>query len=202
MGWKPGDEIVLREMWLGRVWTAMPARVVEDSPGQRIDFIPPGTLIKYAVDEGGNELRLYTDHWRLVDHVTRRAVLGFSWPDRRHAILALWDEGWNFTGWYVNVETPLAKTERTLDYVDHCIDVLVSPDRSMWSWKDEEELEEAVRRGIFTADEAAAFRAEGEQAVGRLLRREPPFDREWDGWRPDPAWSTPTLPDGWDRVGG
>jgi hypothetical protein len=26
------------------------------------------------------------------------------------------------------------------------------------------------------------------------LRREPPFDREWAEWRPDPGWAIPALP--------
>jgi hypothetical protein len=30
--------------------------------------------------------------------------------------------------------------------------------------------------------------------------REPPFDQEWAGWRPDPGWQEPTLPADWDLV--
>src|SRR5262245_59957009 len=197
--WMPGEAIVLREMWRGRVWTAMPATVVEDAPHQRNNFVPAGTGMKYAVDEEGRGLRLYADHWGLADQVTTRSVLGFSWPDRGHAVLALWDGDWTFTGWYVNVETPLGRSDRTLDYVDHCIDVLIPADRSAWSWKDEDELEEAVTRGIFSPQEAAAFRVEGALGTDRLLHRDPPFDREWTRWRPDPAWPVPVLPQGWDR---
>src|SRR5919198_67268 len=57
--WNLGDEIVLREVWLGRVWTAMPAVVAEDDPDERQFFIPAGTGIRYAVDEQGRELRLH-----------------------------------------------------------------------------------------------------------------------------------------------
>jgi predicted RNA-binding protein associated with RNAse of E/G family len=198
--WDRGSEIVLREMWLGRVWTAMPAIVVEDDASQRQFFIPAGTIIKYAVDEGGRELRLYRDRWTLADHATRRHVLAFSWPGSGHAVLAIWDPGWRFTGWYINLEANLGRSERFYDYVDHCLDVLIPPDRSRWTWKDEEELEEAVRLGIYTEQQASAFRHEGERAARRVQRGEPPFDHDWTGWRPDPCWPVPALSQGWERV--
>ncbi|HEV8419965.1 MAG TPA: DUF402 domain-containing protein [Actinomycetota bacterium] len=198
--WERGDEIALREVWLGRVWTAMPAVVVEDGPGQRQFFIPAGTSVKYAVDEAGGELRLYRARWRLADHETKRHVLAFSWPGSGHAVLAIWDPGWRFTGWYINLETNVGRKGRCYDYVDHCLDVLIPPDRSTWTWKDEEELEEAVRLGIYSRDRAASIRAEGERAVRRLLDGEPPFHRDWTSWHPDPAWPVPILPPGWDRI--
>jgi len=198
--WERGDQIVLREVWLGRVWTAMPAIVVEDASTQRLFFIPAGTTIKYPVDQAGRELRLYRDEWILTDHDTARSVLAFSWPASSHAVLAMWDPGCRLTGWYINLEANIGRSGRFYDYVDHCLDVLIPPDRSTWTWKDEEELAEAVRLGIYTGEQAAAFRAEGERAARRLLDGEPPFDRDWAGWRPDPAWPVPALPDGWDRM--
>jgi hypothetical protein len=156
--------------------------------------------MKYAVDQDGQELRLYADGWDLAERAFSRSMLSFSWPDARHAVLALWEADWAFAGWYVNLETALGRDGRCYDFVDHCLDVLVPPDRSSWTWKDEGELDEAVRSGIFTSEEATAFRAEGERAVRRLLDREPPFDLWWDEWRPDPSWPMPTLPEGWGRV--
>jgi predicted RNA-binding protein associated with RNAse of E/G family len=198
--WVRGNEIVMREVWLGRVWTAMPAVVVEDGTDQRVFFIPAGTRVKYAVDKEGRELRLYRDEWTLADHVTKRHILGFSWPGSGHAVLAIWDPGWRFTGWYINLEASLGRRGRFYDFVDHCLDVLIPPDRTRWTWKDEEELEEAVRLGIYTKQQASAFRHEGERAARRVLAGEPPFDQDWSGWRPDPAWQVPALRDGWDRV--
>ena len=81
------------------------------------------------------------------------------------------------------------------DTQEHVLDVLIPADRSTWSWKDEDELASAVADGLFTAEEADRFRAAGERAVEQILLREPPFDEDWEGWRPDPAWPTPALPD-------
>ena len=53
---------------------------------------------------------------------------------------------------------------------------------------------------MFSEEDAAWFRYWGERAVEHVLLREPPFDRDWSTWRPDPSWETPELPTGWDLV--
>jgi predicted RNA-binding protein associated with RNAse of E/G family len=199
--WRAGDRISLREMWLGRVWEARPATVVQDQPHQRMLHVPGGVTAMVAVDDEDGELRLYRHRWRLAPRVTRRSFLSFAWPEEAYGILAFWDpDDGSFAGWYVNLETPLRRTAVGFDFTDHCLDVLVSADRSTWTWKDEDELQEAVARGIFTAEEAAAFRADGERAVDRILSGRPPFDQDWSTWRPDPEWPLPTLPPGWDEA--
>jgi hypothetical protein len=72
---------------------------------------------------------------------------------------------------------------------------------SSWRWKDEDEFEEAIEKGIYLPEQARAIRAEGERALKRLLAREPPFDERWEDWRPDPSWQMPRITDGWDRLG-
>jgi hypothetical protein len=100
--------------------------------------------------------------------------------------------------WYVNLQDPLKRTRIGFDTVDHALDVVVELDGSSWEWKDEDELAGAVRDGLFSPEEAADFRRWGERAVDRILAREPPFDRGWEDWSPDPAWQAPDLPEGWD----
>jgi len=34
--------------------------------------------------------------------------------------------------------------------------------------------------------------------LGQLRRHEFPFDRNWPSWKPDPDWSAPILPHGWN----
>jgi predicted RNA-binding protein associated with RNAse of E/G family len=196
--WRPGDTIALREVWLGRVWEARPATVVQDEPHQRMLHVPAGITAMVAVDDLGRELRLYTDRWTLAERRARRSFLSFAWPEVPYGVLAFWDPDGSFGGWYLNLETPLRRTAIGFDFTDHCLDVLIPPDRSTWTWKDEDELEEAVARGIFSATEAEAFRADGERAVARIIGGEPPFDRDWSAWRPDPDWPVPILPSGWD----
>jgi len=199
MTWKPGDAIALREIWYGRVWGALPATVVEDTPMQRALLVRPGTPWMVAVGHDGAELRIPVDDWTFRQRDTSRRFLSFAWPDRAYAVMAFWEDD-EFAGWYLNLQTPLRPTAIGFDYVDHLLDVLVSPDRSSWRWKDEDELAEAVGRGVFSPADAETFRAAGEQAVEHLTGGAPPFDRDWTSWRPDPSWSRPELPDGWDRV--
>ena len=71
-----------------------------------------------------------------------------------------------------------------------------------WRWKDEDELAGAVRLGIYSREQAAAIRAEGERVIEAIEDRRPPFDGRWEGWRPDPACGIPTAPPGWDRAPG
>jgi predicted RNA-binding protein associated with RNAse of E/G family len=200
--WEPGETVLLREVWRERIWTARPAIAVRDDDDLAAFCIPPGTRWKAPVRWNGTALRLPEDNWRLVDRLwTGHRILSFAWPDVAHAVLLFWEHGTDaFEGWYVNLQTPLRRSAVGFDYFDHALDALIAPDRSSWSWKDEDELEEAVARGIFTTEEASAFREEGERAVRRVLDREPPFDEPWEEWRPDPAWRVPTFPIGWDEL--
>ena len=59
---------------------------------------------------------------------------------------------------------------------------------------------EVIERGLLDPGDGRRLRAEAQDAVRRIAEREPPFDRDWFGWRPHPAWPPPTLPEGWDRV--
>jgi len=61
-------------------------------------------------------------------------------------------------------------------------------------------LAEAVDLGLMTEAQARAVRREGERAIERLEARRSPFCDGWETWRPDPAWTPPALPDGWDRL--
>jgi len=102
--------------------------------------------------------------------------------------------------YYVNLQTPLVRTDTGFDTVEHILDVRIPPDRSSWAWKDEDELAEAVERGLFTEEDVAWFRYWGERAVEHVLLREPPFDADWSAWQPDAGWPDPVLPADWDLV--
>ncbi len=200
--WSPGETVVLREVWQGRVWTARPVAVVQDADDQQMFSMPPGVVWKCAAGRDGRRLRLPEPEWTLQDRALEpNHVLSFAWPGVAHAVLLFFDAGSaELLRWYINLEEPLRRTPVGFDYFDHTLDIVVAPDLSSWEWKDEDELDEAVRRGIFSAHEARRFREEGERALTRLLNREPPFDRDWRAWRPDPAWPLPELPPGWDVI--
>lgn len=197
--WSPGHPIVLREIWRGEVFEARPATVVEDAPEQTTLVIPGGVRCGVPVGEDGAELRLPDRPWRLaIRQRGAEPILSFAWPDAAYSVLR-WPTDEGVPVWYVNLQRPLERTPSGFDTTDHVLDLLVRADGT-WGWKDEEELAGAVNLGLFTPDQAAAFRTEGGHAVRRILDRESPFDRNWTDWRPDPSWPMPTLPAGWERV--
>ena len=192
--WANGDVALLRYVRYGRVRRATPHVVVQDSTDLVALHVPPGATGKAAVWDG-SPIRGQADRdWALRDHVwhSYRVLRLIRWG-AAHAIELFYncDE---FVGWYVNLQEPLRRAPLGFDTDDLVLDVWVKTDGS-WEWKDEDELEEAVRLDRFDTDEAAAIRAEGERVLEKW-----PFPTGWEDWRPDPGWKPPSLPAGWDVV--
>jgi Protein of unknown function (DUF402) len=191
----PGDHVVLRELWRGRVWYARPAIVVADRPDERMFYVPPRVPSLVPVDDVGTPLRLYQDRWSLEEEPRGETrFLSFAFPETAYAVILGWAPDDTFLGYYLNMQAPLRPSPQGFDTVEHILDAVVEPDRSSWAWKDEDELDEAVDLGLFGVDDAASFRTWGERALEHVLERRPPFDRDSSGWRPDPSWSDPVLP--------
>jgi hypothetical protein len=198
--WRSGDHVVLRYLRGRRAAWVRPVTVVEDTDELNVLYVCAGTPTKELVRPDGSpiprsmsyeqrfrlELKLGDGNWGT--HQT----LHLTPPAAAHSIWLFWTEDWKFLGWYVNFQEPLTRTPIGFDTVDQVLDIWVQPDLS-WEWKDEHELEAAVRLGRFTREDAAAIRAEGERVVAEW-----PFPTGWEDWRPDPAWTVPQLPEGWD----
>ena len=199
---EPGDAVAIREIWDGRVWYARPAVVVRDDPNLQMFHVPPHVTCKTPVGHDGNPLRIPTEDWQLEDEQrSDTRVLSFAFPDTPYAVILPFDPEGRLQSYYVNLQTPLARSTAGFDTREHILDVTIPADRSSWSWKDEDELEEAIEHGLFSDEDAAWFRHWGERAVEHVLLREPPFDQDWEGWEPDPAWDEPALPADWAAVG-
>jgi uncharacterized protein len=195
---EPGQAVALREIWRGRVWSARPVTVVEDAEDQIMLFIPSEARWM-APFRDGRRLKIQEPDFELVEQPYKAHVLSFAWPGSSAAVLLFYEEDWSPSHWYVNLEDPLRHCPVGFDTLDHKLDAIVELDGS-WRWKDEDEFAEIVERGLLVPDAEQGLREEAEGAVRRLLERRPPFDRDWFGWRPDPSWPEPTLPEGWDRV--
>jgi hypothetical protein len=180
----PGDAIVLRQLFSGRVWNAVPATVVEDTAEQTVVWVPP--TITYAM---GDEL--FGD-WRLRERTLERGQLRISRGHERYSVHLFRHADDSFRGWYVNLERPQRRTALGFDYEDELLDIWVEPG-SEPEWLDEDELEEAVRRGIFSRGEALEIRENGERVLA-----EPPWPTGWEDWQPEPGWQIPVLPSGSD----
>jgi predicted RNA-binding protein associated with RNAse of E/G family len=128
-------------------------------------------------------------------------VLMLATPGAAHSVYAMRETGQTrLRCWYVDLQEPLRRTAIGFDTMDHLLDIVTSPDRSEWRWKDEDEFQEAVAIGVYSPEEARAIRAEGERVIELLRTGQPPFCDGWDRWSPPAEWKIPQLPDGWDRI--
>lgn len=206
--WSSGDVALLRYVDDGRVSRLHPVTVVEDSERAVALFLAAGTPIKVRHGLDGHEIPRslsYTERWSqpwtLGDgRWSQWQTLMLTPNGAGHSFWAVWDTNWRLHEWYVNLQQPLRRTGLGFDTADETLDIVIAPDLSRWEWKDEDELAEAVRLGRYTDEDARRIRREGDRALSSLTAREWPFDRDWSVWRPDPAWVTPTIPEGWDVV--
>jgi len=201
--WKPGESIVLRGVWRQRLWFACPVNVVQDSPPLIALYWRAGTGVKIPKDRSIIlQAMSSTEQLEIVDKTwTRTDVLMLTAPGASHSVYAMWEEGHTrFQCWYVNLEEPLRRTPVGFDTMDHLLDIVISSDRSEWSWKDEDEFSEAIALGVYSTEEARAIRAEGERVIDLMQANQPPFCDGWENWSPPKEWEIPTLPTGWDDI--
>ena len=199
--WQQGDQIVLREIFRGRIWSGRPYTIVEDTPQRLIIYMGVGVRWMRPVRRNSSAIRGRELHWTLREAVWPIEALRIVTPGRHHSVLLLWTEGFReFLKWYVNLEDPLTHSAVGFDYLDQFLDIEIAPDLSAWNWKDEDELEDAVANGLMTPQRADLIRAEGIRVIETLDKKAPPFDEQWHLWRPDPQWESPGLPDGWDDL--
>jgi hypothetical protein len=204
----PGEAVVLQEVWRGRVWAARPMRVVRDDGDSVALWFPRGTRWMAPTDDPSRPWQedrgprlaecAARCEWRFRELEWDVDTLWLMREGEWHAVWVSWLPGGEHWGWYVNLQKPFRRTRRGFATMDLMLDVIVSPDRT-WRWKDEDELAIFVERGAFDAGLAHKARAEGLEVARRAESDEPPFSEPWHDWRPDPSWTTPQLPDGWDR---
>jgi hypothetical protein len=159
--------------------------VVEDHSDLTVLWLPPGTT--YVI---GDEL--FGD-WELSERIFDRSAgqLRLTRPGELYSLFLFRHPDGSFRGWYVNLERSQTRTALGFDFEDELLDIWVEPGAEA-CWLDEDELEEAVERGIFSAARAAEIRANSERVLAN-----PPWPTGWEDWQPDPGWQLPELPSDW-----
>jgi predicted RNA-binding protein associated with RNAse of E/G family len=198
--WQPGEQLDVRTIWHGRVHSAHPAFVVEDTGAILVTYLAPGQIFKRPFQPNGGEARVPHGEWVFQDEVWRVPALRIFLKDEAHSMLAFLGEG-AVQRWYVNLEDPPVRTSRGIDTRDHMVDVVFSSDLSEYRWKDLEELEDALALEVVDADEAAHIQAEGERVIEQLLRgQHPAVDPRWNTWAPPDSWGIPVLSSHWSHA--
>lgn len=200
---------MLQEVLRGKVWSARPMRVVEDAPDRIALWFPRGTRWMAPIDDPAREWNGDRGE-RLADCALRGEwvhrelewdvdTLSLMRPRAWHALWVSWLPSGEHWGWYVNLQRPFRRTALGFETMDLALDLIIDAHGS-WRWKDEDELEIFVGRGVYEAELPERLRAEALAVVALAEHREGPFAEPWPEWRPDPAWPLPELPAGWDRV--
>jgi hypothetical protein len=189
-GWRRGDTVVWREVLNGRPWFLAPVTVVEDRPGLVAVYLAEGT--PFAFPPGG-----LPEHPWSRQGKTRwqgHGVLLLHRPGDGYSVWVFWrGPAREFAGWYVNFEEAWRRSSRGFDKLDLALDIWI-PAGGAWVWKDREQFERLAQDGFFTAEQAAAVRADSERVAASLDRGERWWDESWAGWAPDPGWTVPELP--------
>jgi len=179
----------VRELWLGRVWSARAWRVVEDTGDLAVLASAPGSETRVPVDAHGERLTIPADDWLLEESRWENHTLRVARTDEPWSTLLFFDECATFLSWYVNFEQPLARSAAGFDTLDWKLDLLVLADGAP-RLKDEDELALALAAGVL---DPAAVGA----AFERVLAK-PPWPTGWETRAPgtEPA----RLPADWDVV--
>ncbi|MFD1147501.1 DUF402 domain-containing protein [Saccharothrix hoggarensis] len=208
---EPGATAVRRDVLRGKVWSAHAVRVLADSPDALVACCRPGaeclaptTWIEWLLtgDDGVRKRalpNLAAGRWRLDRWIWRDTVqLLWNPPGTWFSVHAFYDasDEHRLSRWYVNFQRPLRRTALGFDTFDLLLDLVVAPDLSGWSWKDEGEYAQGRRLGVVGEDDHRAVERARDQAVAMIENRDGPFapDAGWAGWRSDPSWPATALP--------
>jgi hypothetical protein len=210
---EPGQTVVRRDVFRGRVWSAQALRVVQDTAQALVVACRPGAeglapttwiASRQDGDDTGRQqalLNLASGDWRLGRWKWQSTVL-LLWnaPGLYFSVNAFYDlaDDHRLDRWYVNFQRPLRRTPIGFDTFDLLVDIVVAPDLSRWEWKDEDEYAQARRLGVVDEADHRAVESAREQVLAMIELEEGPFaaDAAWDRWRSHPSWPTPALPPG------
>ncbi|WP_424921413.1 MULTISPECIES: DUF402 domain-containing protein [unclassified Streptomyces] len=181
----------------GHLSSSVPVRLVERTEGGQWVWLESGTPMWRTKLPRRAHLRDIAPEARPPHGYPARAG---RWPrgsalihqpaGATHAVFWLFGRGQRFRGWYVNLEHRTHHGD-DIDVADHELDVLVAPDRSR-QLKDERSFAEKTGHPAYwSAQEAAAIRAEGRRVAGLAEAGAFPFDGSWCDFKPPPHWTTP-----------
>jgi hypothetical protein len=173
--YRPGTDVVRREVLHGLPWLECPVTVVADDGDVLAVRLDPGSPFRF------HDHPFAVHPWAPQEAWGGTTVLQVHREDAPYAVW-LFFEGDEFRHWYVNFEAPLVRHEDSFDTDDHGLDIVLHPDGRR-EWKDVEDLSEMVVSGRMT--EAAVMGVLHAAAeVVDLLDRDERWWAPWDDWRP------------------
>ena len=208
-----GSTVIRRDTLRGKVFSAMPYRVIRDTgtelvlalwPG--VEMLSPSTWIEWH-RTGDDAVRkqaipnLAAGRWSLGRWVWRdTTVLARFEPGQHFCVSQFFDPRGQRSAWYIDFIRPCRRTPDGIDTLDLLVDLVVTPDLSACRWKDEDEYAQGRRLGLITDALHRRVEAARQHVISLVESRQGPFAEGWSSWRPDPSWPLPALP--WARLAG
>jgi hypothetical protein len=168
------------------VWNAVATLLVEETPDVTVLWFPTGFHYTMGDDLFGD--------WSYRPRVGQRPQLRVTHRGAPFSVFLFQHADGSLRGWYVNLERPQRRTKLGFDYEDELLDVW-APVGGEPELLDEDELDEAVRLGFVSTEQADEIRANAERVLAK-----PPWPTGWEDWQPEPGWQVPDLPPGWDQL--
>ena len=200
MRWKPGDVVVLREIYRGRVYAGRAGQVVRDGGDEVLIYFAAGTICHWPTLEG-RWLRIPAPHWELKPggwlpyhqlHLMRRGAIS-------HVSVLFDPANFGHVGWKVDFHERARRTALGFDALDWALDIMVTRDNE-WRLKDEDEYASYQKEGVLSPNDTELVAMELDRLVAQIRQGQAPFDDSLKDWRPDPAWTAVPLPSGWDSL--
>lgn len=182
------------EEWRGREWSRITHLIVDAQPdGALVTHEKRGTVGVYASSRGVSGREGLARSERKFQALETLEVLMhqisapldtlYFWEPGRYVRV---NRGWRdaeFLGWYVDFIRQPAILPGRIVTMDLVLDALVSPDCT-WTWKDRDDFDEAISRGLVTEVEAEGICAEATRVQEDLAQKRWAFASTWDGWNP------------------
>ena len=201
-----GSQIVWRSRPGGDFGYVFGCRVLLDEADVAAVVQPTGSpVVRRIAQRGGPNGRSFLPGtWDGSRHTTywdRPGCVRLHPVGRHYSVIRTWmSERGQFEGWYVNLEQQWTRTSVGFDSRDDVLDITVGPDLADWQLKDADELDFAVKVGLYTPTEAQTIHAAAAAAVDDIVNRRWPFDEaSWDRVLPSQLLEPTALPDGWEN---
>ena len=196
-----------RDVLDGRVWTAAAHRVLSDD-GRQLSLAcwpgsatyAPTTWIRWLHD--GDEAtrtegvaNLAAGRWQLGRWAWRHtAVLTWIGLDPDFSLMYFRALTGGIEQWKINFERPVQRTPLGIDTFDLLLDLVGDPAGDHWTWKDQNEYDQARRLGLITDAEHHGVELARQRAAAFVEARSGPLAQDWSAWQVPEDWPALTLP--------
>jgi Protein of unknown function (DUF402) len=202
-----GSTVVRRDVLDGRVWTAGAHRVLSDD-GHQLNLVcwpgcpsyVPTTWITWLHD-GDDATRkqgipnLANRRWQLGAWTWQHTVL-LSWIglDPDFSVMHFRPLTGGTSHWKINFERPVQRTAIGVDTFDLLLDLAGDDTGERWTWKDEDEYQQARRLGLITDTEHQRIDQARQRATAFVEARTGPLGHDWSSWDVPEGWPALALP--------